>query len=178
MMRAFLNRFRRDDSGLSAIEFAIVVPIMLGFLLGSVEISNGQLANRRLTQTTSTLADLVAQDTSITNAEMNDIFAAGIAVMYPTNTSGMRMRITSIKADLNGITTVAWSDARNMTARTKDAPITVPAGMVAPGGSVILSEIELSYSSPLGEVIKTAITLKDQFYLRPRRSMQILRTVN
>ena len=178
MIRSFLNRFRRDESGLSAVEFAIVVPIMLGFLLGSVEISNGQLANRKVTQTTSTLADLVAQDNSITNAEINDIFAAGIAVMYPTNTSTMKMRITAINADLNGVTTVGWSDGRNIPPRAVNAAITVPAGMITPGGSVILTEIELDYTSPLGEVVTGPIHLTDQFYLRPRRSLRVARVAS
>jgi Flp pilus assembly protein TadG len=177
-IRTFLARFRSAIGGLSAIEFAIILPVMLTSLLGAVEVSNGMLADRKVTQTTSTLADLVSQDNSVTNAEINDIFAAAVAVMHPINATGMRMRISSVVADANGITRVAWSDARNMSARAVNSTITVPAGMVAANGSVILTEVELNYSSSFGEFLTNGVTLQDKFYLRPRRTLKIARVAS
>ena len=95
-LASLLRRLRKDDSGLSALEFAIVAPIMLTSLLGAVEVSNGMLADRKVTLVTSTIADLAAQDRNITDAEMNDIFAAGAAVMYPMGAAPLRMRISSV----------------------------------------------------------------------------------
>lgn len=174
-IRTFLARFRRAQDGLSAVEFALILPVMLTSLLGAVEVSNGMLADRKVTQTTSTLADLVSQDNSVTNTEINDIFAAAVAVMHPIDATSMRMRISSIVADANGITRVAWSDGRNMSARAVNSTITVPAGMVAPNGSVILTEIELDYRTTFGEFLTSGVTIRDKFYLRPRRTLKIAR---
>ena len=172
---AIVRRLGRDRSGLSAIEFALIAPLMLTCLVGSVEVSNGMLASRKVTQTTSTLADLVSQATAVTTNDINDIFAAGIAVMEPIDAQGIRMRITCIQADLNGVTRVSWSDGRNMPARSVGASITVPAGMVSAGTSVIFSEIEFDYRSTFGRFLTDGITIRDQFYLRPRRSLTVTR---
>lgn len=176
-LNALLRRFRKDDSGLSALEFAIIAPVMLTSLLGAVEVSNGMLADRKVTLVTSTIADLAAQDKNITNAEMNDIFAAGAAVMYPMGAAPLRMRISSVVADAtSGATTVAWSSSTNMPARGAGTPITVPTGMVPNGGSVIFAEVEYLYTSAIGEFLTSGVTVKDKFYLRPRRTVKVTRS--
>ncbi len=176
MLSRFLRRLRRDDSGLSALEFAIICPVMLTSLLGAVEVSNGMLADRKVTQVTSTIADLTSQDTDITTSEMRDIWAAGAAIMYPMGVGPLKMRVSSVVADLNGITRVEWSCSLNTTARSAGAVITIPEGMVQPGGSVILSEVEYLYTSAIGDFLTSGVTVKDKFYLRPRRVLKVTRT--
>lgn len=176
--RSFLHRFRHDASGLSAVEFAIILPIMLAWLLGSIEFANGYTADRKVTQTTSTLADLAAQDTNLTNAEINDIFAAATAVMNPIDVSGMGMRITSVTVNATGVAKVAWSDARNMPVRSVGSTVTLPAGMVPPNGSVIFTETQLTYRSTFGEFLSNGVVLQDKFYLRPRRSATVTRSAS
>lgn len=173
-LSAFLHRLRRDRSGLAAVEFAVICPVMLISLMGAVEVSNGMAADRRVTLVTSTIADLTSQDSSVTNAEMADIFAAGAAVMHPMDATPLKMRISSIVADLNGVTRVAWSSGYNgMPARAAGATIAIPDDMVSPGGSVIFAEVEYLYTSTIGEFLTDGVTIKDQFYLRPRRVLTI-----
>ena len=172
-----MRRSYRDESGLSALEFAIIAPVMLTSLLGAVEVSNGMLADRKITLVTSTIADLAAQDKDITNAEMNDIFAAGAAVMYPMGPAPLKMRVTSIVSDAStGATKVDWSSALNMPVRSAGSPLTVPPGMVPPGGSVIFAEVEYFYTSELGKFLTDGVTVKDKFYLRPRRTVKVTRS--
>ncbi len=175
----FVRRLQRDASGLAAIEFAIICPVMLVSLLGAVEVSNGMLADRKVTQVTSTIADLTSQDTVVTNAEMSDIFAAGAAVMYPMGSTTLKMRVSSVVADLNGVTRIAWSsDYNNMGARSVGSTITLPPGIVAPGASVIFSEVEYKFTSAIGEFLTGGVTIKDKFYLRPRRVLTITRSAS
>lgn len=179
-----LRRFRRDESGLSALEFAIIAPVMLTSLLGAVEVSNGMLADRKVTLVTSTIADLAAQDKNIINAEMEDIWGAGAAVMYPMPASTLRMRISSIVADPStGVTRVDWSSSRDMPPLAAGAAVTVPAGMVPPGGSVIFAEVEYTYVSSISSLYAdfladSGVTVRDKFYLRPRRTVKITRSIS
>lgn len=175
-LKQLILRFRKEDSGLSALEFAIIVPVMLTSLLGAVELSNGMLADRKVTLVTSTIADLTAQDTNVTSSDMADIWAAGAAVMHPMGAAPLRMRISSVVADSNGVTRVEWSCARSMTARAANSSIVIPAGMVAPNGSVIFAEVEYLYTSAIGELLTSGVTVRDSFYLRPRRSLKVTRT--
>ncbi|MBU3919102.1 MAG: pilus assembly protein, partial [Alphaproteobacteria bacterium] len=61
---------------------------------------------------------------------------------------------------------------------TANALITVPAGLVTTPGSVIVAEVEFEYESSIGLVLSTSRTLKDVFYLRPRRVTTINRTTD
>jgi len=61
----FLQRFHKSEDGVSAIEFAFILPVMVVMFLGVVEVSNYVMAARRVASVASTAADLVAQDTFI-----------------------------------------------------------------------------------------------------------------
>ncbi len=56
-----LSQFWRDARGVSAVEFALIAPVMITLLLGSVELSDVMIADRKATSVASTTADLVAQ---------------------------------------------------------------------------------------------------------------------
>lgn len=175
---SFARRLGRDERGLSALEFAIICPVMLTSLLGAVEVSNGMLANRKVTLVTSTIADLTSQDKNITDLEMNDIFAAGAAIMYPMSGAPLKMRVSSVVADATtGVTKVAWSSNRNWSSRAVGTVVAVPAGMVPNGASVIYAEIEYNYVSGIANFIPiTGVNVKDAFFLRPRRTLVITRS--
>ncbi len=63
-------RLRRDRRGVSAVEFALLLPVMMTLFLGSVEASQGIAADRKVELTAHALADLASQYTDITNADM------------------------------------------------------------------------------------------------------------
>ena len=74
---------RRDERGVSAVEFAMLLPLMLSLYLGAVEISQGISADRKVTLTTRTVADLVSQVSSINNSDMSNSLNAASTVMAP-----------------------------------------------------------------------------------------------
>ena len=78
---AFLRRFGRDRRGASAVEFALIAPLMLGLYIGCVEISDGVAADRKVTLTAGALANLTSQVTTMITADMDNIFAASTAIM-------------------------------------------------------------------------------------------------
>ncbi|MGB8584643.1 MAG: TadE/TadG family type IV pilus assembly protein [Pseudolabrys sp.] len=60
------RHFGRNRRGASAIEFALIAPLMLGLYIGCVEISEG-VADRKVTLTAGTLANLTSQVTTLTD---------------------------------------------------------------------------------------------------------------
>src|SRR3979411_850394 len=80
-------RFRQDERGVSAVEFAMLLPLMITLSLGSVEISQGVGIDRKVTLTTRTVADLASQVSSINNADMTNMLNASAAVIAPYDTS-------------------------------------------------------------------------------------------
>jgi len=165
-----------NEKGISAVEFALIAPLMVLIYFGCIELSLMMRADRRVTTTASSLGDLTARLVTVSDADMQELFSAASVTMqpYPANTA--RMRITSVVDNGDGQTRVDWSDGHNVTPYTEDALITVPAGLVPSPGSVIVAEVEFEYESTLGVVLDASQTLKDVFYLRPRRVTMIERS--
>lgn len=174
MMR-FINRFRRSDRGLAAIEFALIIPVMLFTFFGIAEIANYILAARKVANVASSAADLTAQDTVIDDAEMADIMGALDVVLRPFDPQEAQIRISSVVADDNGETTVAWSDARNTGAYAEGTPIDVPDDIVPNNQGIIMTEVSFTYKTLFGMYLNDGMTVSDTFYLKPRRSTTVQR---
>ncbi len=162
-----------NEKGISAVEFALIAPLMVLIYFGCIELSLLMRVDRRVTTTASSLGDLTARLVTVSDADMQELYNAAAVTMQPYDASNARMRITSVVDSGDGKTRVGWSDGFNMTPYSKDALITVPAGLVPSPGSVIVAEVEFQYESTVGFVLDASQTLKDTFYLRPRRVTQI-----
>ena len=173
-----LARLSGNQRGMAAVEFALLLPLMVTLYFGTVEISQGISADRKVTMTTRTVADLVSQVSTVNNAGMTDILNASSSVMVPFSTSGLKVTVTSVVIDANGIATVAWSDSYNGTPRTVGSTVTLPAALLVPSSSLIWSEVSYPYKPAVGYIITGTLTLKDQLYLAPRLSTSITRTAS
>lgn len=162
--------FSRDGRGVSAIEFAFIFPVMITMYMGAVDVSQVLTADRKITTLASTTADLVAQAESLTSGDMADIYAAASEIVAPFPSTDLTIVVTSIELDNNDDPVVGWSDAYNGTPRSSVNGITIPDGMIEPGGSVILAEVTYQYDSLLTEFVGQNFELEDAFFLRPRQS--------
>jgi Flp pilus assembly protein TadG len=170
------RRWRSDRRGLAAIEFAMIFPIMVAMYMGAVETSQVLTLNRKVTTITAATSDLVAQEKTIDNNKIAEIFAAATSMIVPFDETPVSIVVTSVVADpSNGTTTVDWSDARNGTPRTPGQAITIPAGLIGNGESVIFTEVSYQYDSIIGHFVADGFTIEDEFYAKPRRTLKITR---
>jgi Flp pilus assembly protein TadG len=177
-LRGRFGHLAKDERGVSAIEFAMLLPLMLSLYLGAVEISQGIGADRKVTLTARTVADLVSQVTSVNNNDMTNSLNAATAVMAPFPTGNLKVVVSSVTIDAQGKATVAWSDTLNGTAKSKGATVTLPSALAIPNSSLIWSEVQYTYKPVIGHVVTGTLTLKDQIYMRPRMSDTVARTTS
>jgi Flp pilus assembly protein TadG len=171
-----IARFADDRSGLSAVEFAMLLPLMVTLYLGSVEISQAISINRKVTLTARSLADLASQPTNINNTEMTNILNAAAAVVAPYPTGTLKSTVSQLNIDASGQATVAWSDTLNGTAHAVGEVITLPSALAVPSTSLIFSEVQYAYKPTIGYVVTGTLTLKDKMYMRPRQSNTVGRS--
>ena len=95
---------RRDSSGLAAVEFALIFPIILLLFLGSFETTNLVLAYMKLEASAETAADLVAQtrvNTVLQSTDFTNITNAAKQVLSPLPTGGALLKIAFASATYN-----------------------------------------------------------------------------
>lgn len=170
-MLRFAKKFYRADGGAPAVEFALIAPVMLVMFLGISETANIVQAGRKVANAASSAADLVAQTTTINDDQIADVMGALGVILRPFDASGAQIRISSIVADDEGETTVAWSDAHGMNPLPKGSLITLEPvsdgwNIVTANQGIIMAEVYYTYHG---------IDLSDKFYMKPRRSTTVQR---
>jgi Flp pilus assembly protein TadG len=172
-----LRRLARDERGVSAVEFAMLLPLMITLYLGSVELSQGISIDRKVTLTARTVADLTAQVSSVNNAGMSNILNASVAVLAPYPADKAKVTVSLVTIDSNSKATIAWSDSYQGTPRSKGSTVSgLPSALIVPNTSLVWGEVQYSYAPTIGYVVTGTMTLKDQIFMRPRLSDTIART--
>lgn len=173
---ASVGRFVRNRVGASAMEFALIAPVLILVYFGLGELGQGLMAQRRVSHVASTIGDLSAQVSILHDSDLADIAAVGNTMMWPMATTPLAMRITSITENASSQVLVDWSYAQGVTPYANSAPITVPTGLISnPGDSVIMSEATYAYTSPVSVVLPNGINFSEKYYFRPRKSVQVTR---
>ncbi|MEL6227823.1 MAG: TadE/TadG family type IV pilus assembly protein, partial [Pseudomonadota bacterium] len=67
------SRFGKDEKGIAAVEFALLLPLIFALFVGTIEFSQAITIDRRVTQATSATADLIARTRSTSTAELDSI---------------------------------------------------------------------------------------------------------
>ncbi|MES2835077.1 MAG: TadE/TadG family type IV pilus assembly protein [Pseudomonadota bacterium] len=171
-----LTRLRGDRRGVSAVEFAMLAPVMIAMYFGLAEFCQGFMAQKRMGHATSMVADLIAQRDVITGAQIDDVFKVGTLIMKPFSATPLKMRVSSVTRGTDGIARVDWSRGSGLTARTATSTVTVPTGLIANGETVVMSEATYDYDSPVDYMMPTITQFSQTFYLRPRSVEKILYT--
>jgi hypothetical protein len=142
-----LSRFAGAKKGLAALEFALLLPMMLLLLFGSCELIDVMMVNRRVQNVSSSLADVVARDTEVSNAEV---------------------RITSLSI-ANNKASVVWSEGYNgLSPLNKNSTVSLPSAMMQNGSSLIMAETVYRYNSVLGFLFSGTMRMTSTSYRRSR----------
>ncbi|GAA0629903.1 pilus assembly protein [Brevundimonas kwangchunensis] len=165
-----LNSFRRlagDERGVSAVEFALLAPVLVAIYMGLSEFCQGYMAQKRMGHVTSMVADLVAQEETVSRSNLDDIFMISGLIMKPFPTTPLQQRISGVTMT-GGVARVAWSRGKGVAARTVNSTVTVPAGILENGQSVVMSEATYDYDSPADYLMPAITRFSHTYYLRPR----------
>ena len=173
-----LRNFLRDKRGVSAVEFAMISPLMLTMYFGAIEVSQGISIDRKVTLTARTVTDLASQASSINNADMTGLLKASQAIISPYPTDVLKVTVSLITIDAQSKATIAWSDTLGGTARAKGATVTLPGALLIANSSLVWGEVSYAYKPTIGYQVTGTINLTDQLYMRPRLSDTIARPVS
>lgn len=153
-----LRRFVQDRRAVSAVEFALLAPVLILFLAAATEMAWFITAHYKVQRAAAVLADLTARTEDISGGDLTDIFAATGQVVAPMdfagdgraiisnveNTSGTGARIIWQVTNAGGIAATSHLGAVGATP-TLGGTLTV-----SDGDALIVAEAFLDYRPLLG----------------------------
>jgi Flp pilus assembly protein TadG len=157
---------------MAAVEFSLILPILVLLWIGGVEVTSALSVDRRMNNLSSSIGDLVARSKLVTYDDVTAIFGIAPGAMFPYDATNVSMRITAIDMDSSGNAKVAWSRAQGTayTAYTTGAAATslVPSTLRVASSQVIMAESATVYTPAVGYVIVGNRTLTDRLFFVPR----------
>lgn len=189
--RSLLRRFNLSQSGVAAVEFALMVPVMIMVWVGMVVSTDALNADKKVTLLARTLADMTTQMVAVSQADMDSIFKATETVIWPHPSTGMGMRVVAIDIDGSGKAFVDWSVVPTDTS-IKGSYSTIarctefkalPAGLKIARSYVVLAEVEMNYAASVATQVVNQmfggafsggkVKMGDSLYMRPRQANKV-----
>ena len=162
----------RDRSGMAAVEFALLLPIAITLFLGAFETTNAVMCYMKLISAADTAADLVAQQSSVTTATVNDYATASQLVMSPFPTGSLGLVFASVKWNSSGTASVDWQQDVGASAMTNASIITLATSPVILGNaneSVVVVQAKYTYTSPFAKVLPLTFNFSQNAFSKPRK---------
>ena len=177
-----VRRLLKDRSGLAAVEFAMIFPMMVVMFFGVLELSAAISVDRKATLVARTLSDLTSQMVSVANVDLVSFGEAAKAIMTPYPGPPLISSVTEVYVDsVTGVARVQWSKGLTINAagvvaiaptnpHNLGAIVVLPTTLVAAKGTyVIWSEVSYTYTPAIGYVVsKLGMPFNDAAFTRPR----------
>ncbi|WP_398480098.1 TadE/TadG family type IV pilus assembly protein [Tardiphaga sp.] len=168
---------RRDDSGIAAIEFAMIAPMLVLMLFGITDVANYFAVDRKVSQIAQTVSDLTSRYTTVQESDVTNFFTVAGAIVNPYDKNALKTTIHQVYLDPSSKTAkVVWS--RGSVPLSKNSVYSVPAGLVSKDASgnwlanqyLIVGDVKYNYVPTIGWVLsKTGITASEIAFTKPRQ---------
>ena len=121
-----IARFWSERRGIAAVEFALILPVIVFIYLGSVEVAEAISIQRMVGLCAGTVANITTQYPVISASQtMPGILGASSQVLTPYPSANAVVRVSYITIDATGRATVGWSQALNGTALPTGQAVTL-----------------------------------------------------
>jgi hypothetical protein len=185
-----------NQDGTAAVEFAMLMPIMITLFFGVVESSMALICRSDVSLMASTAGDLISQAKTASKADLQNVYSAAGTVLYPyydpaktdpddPSSQKPTIRISSIVDDGSGAAgndhltgNLAWTCTQAGSGALPALPdvgktVHLPQPLMTEGGSIVIAEIAYKYVSATTKAVNGPITFTNNFYAKPRRVAQI-----
>jgi Flp pilus assembly protein TadG len=184
MMLGVMSTFRRfvdSTRAVAAVEFAMVMPVLLLLFLGSFDAGNAIVIYMKVRAATYSLGAITNQygigNAAISTSVMSSITSATSAILAPYSNTPTVLVISQIKATSAANALVSWSSTVNGTALAQGSTYTgLPTNFAknSCGGTypcyVILASVSYTYTPMFGYFITGTLKFSDSIYTTPRIS--------
>lgn len=170
-LRSLAQKLIEDVRGVAAIEMAFIFPVMVILYVGLVDVTNLLMVNRRVTLTTSTLADLVTQtDSTITMGDIDGVFESARAIFEPMSVDGISLNLWSFRM-VDGSPELQWQYTNGVGCGSAPTGGAEMETLMDDGNDIVVGRVCYYHDAILGSLFSAStFELEDELMLRPRKS--------
>jgi hypothetical protein len=176
LLRSTNPRAGLSVAGNVAVEFALVLAVLMLLMLGSAEMARFVILHQKVDRVAVTTSDLVARAETIKESELDDIFLAAEFVARPFDLPNLGVVIVSAITNEDGSgARVAWQRSGGGSA-SHSSQVGTEGGIaslgddfeVREGETAIIAEVFYEFEPFLSELIVEPQTLYRRAHYRPR----------
>ncbi len=103
------------EEGVSAMEAALIFPLLMILFLGVYDMGNAILSNQKTIKASQITADLITRHKTVSTADIDDAVEGGRLALEPLDNTNYGVDIVSIRFDENALASIIWRETVNMT---------------------------------------------------------------
>ena len=175
-MKTKFKELRENNTGMAAVEFAILSPIMIMLYFGLVEISLIIQADKKVSHATNVAGDLATQVSNMDSNDIEDVFEATLATMSlnEENVGRVGAEILSYKMQADGtIDEIGRAQLNTGFVGTAYDPQDIGPRLLTPSSGAVVARIQFNYKSVTYKFVEEMTILEETFILKPRSSAEI-----
>ena len=169
-----LPRFAANEKGVAAIEFAFIAPVLMLLYLGASDVRFAVTLQRKVSQITADVSDLVTRETSVKKTDMDGMFRIADAILTPYDKSLLHLQISGVQEHVDSDPEIMWSYSND------GSPPPTGTAMKALGqfsaskkSFVVVTQASYPYRPLGGMVMSRPLTLTGLAINRTRRSEDV-----
>jgi hypothetical protein len=178
-MRKFtLKSYLNAQSGVAAIEFAFILPVMLLLYFGMLDLTTLVVNNRKVTTVASAVADLTAQNrTKVLKTQVEDYMKVANLILNPMPNGGVTVRVYGYR-NSGGAPSKIWETSNGSGPGCSGTPSTSGySNLMTAGNDLVVAQTCMTYvpyvATFLGEKIlgATSFNVEQAVVVRPRSTL-------
>jgi Flp pilus assembly protein TadG len=172
---SYFKRFFLNNKALAAVEFALIVPVLLLLFLGGFELTRYVLIYQKISKTTGSMSDLISRSPELYEIDISNSFSAVEHLLAPYYVEAeVKVIISSIMDDGTG-NRINWQRCGGGTLDVDSEVgqqgeyVALPAGFdLTLNEDTILAEVYFQYESVVGIDITSNGIIRKARYNKPR----------
>lgn len=165
--------YLRDESGLAAVESALIFPILLTLLLGVFDLGNAILANQKSIRASQVVADLITRDSTVDDLAISEAIEAGRLALTPFDTDDFGVDVISIRFDEDASAEIVWRETVGMS--PYENVLNDVSALAQANGGVVMVMVNYQFTPTFGEFITGTINMSERAFTRGRRTAVVCR---